>query len=152
MSDVGGPVDPEFTSLTQSAGAALVTSTDAWQAAREGTLRLWRRLQPHRAAMVAADLEEGRTEALTALAADDQEALDGLRVEWQARLRRLLAARPDAAELRALLDEIAPAPEPAPRITQRAVASGRARIYQAGRDQHLAEPDAAPSAAPDSER
>lgn len=136
-------MDPEITSLAQGAGAALVTSlaTDTWQAAREGIVRLWRRLQPRRADVVAAELEAGRTEVLAAVAADDQEVLSELRAEWQGRFRRLLATRPDAAaELRDLLDEIAPeARGTAPTVTQHATASGRARIYQAGRDQQIAE-------------
>jgi hypothetical protein len=105
-------VDPEITSLAQSAGAALVTAmaTDAWQAAREGIIRLWRHMQPDRADTVAAELEAGQAEVLTAVRVNDQESLSELRAEWQGRFRRLLVARPEAAaELRRLLDELAPA-------------------------------------------
>ncbi|MFI5758127.1 hypothetical protein [Streptomyces sp. NPDC051569] len=136
-------MDPEITSLAQSGGATLVAlmATDAWQAARERLVHLWRRTQPHRAESVAAELDAGQAEVLAASLADDQEVLSEVRAEWQARLRRLLVARPDAAaELRRLLDEITPPISTAdPAITQRASASGHARVYQAGRDQHITE-------------
>ncbi|MEV8035646.1 hypothetical protein [Streptomyces sp. NPDC086182] len=64
-----------------------------------------------------------------------------MHLEWQGRLRRLLAAQPGAAvELRALLDELEPRGSIGRAITQQVTASGRARIYQAGRDQHNAQP------------
>jgi hypothetical protein len=136
-------VDPEITSLAQGAGATLVAlmATDAWQAAREGIIRLWRRMQPHRADTVAAELEAGQVKVLAAVAVDDQVALSELRAEWQGRFRRLLVTRPEAAtELRRLLDELAPAdPVATHTVTQHATATGHARIYQAGRDQHIAE-------------
>ena len=97
-------------------------------------------MQPHRAEAVAAELEATRDDALTAGEAGDQETLGELHLEWQGRLRRLLAAQPGAAaELRGLLDELEPRAATDPPITQHANASGRARIYQAGRDQHNVE-------------
>ena len=55
-------------------------------------------------------------------------------------VRRLLVARPAAVqELRALLDQLDPDGSAARQITQHATASGQARVYQAGRDQHIAE-------------
>ncbi|MFF5568180.1 hypothetical protein ACFY7Z_25170 [Streptomyces sp. NPDC012623] len=136
-------MDSEIISLAQGGGATLVALmvTDAWQAAREGFVQLWRRTQPQRAEAVAAELDAGRAEVMAAAAVDDQEVLNEVRVEWQGRLRRLLVAQPAAAaELRRLLDEIAP-PRPAadPAPVQRATASGHARVYQAGRDQHITE-------------
>lgn len=95
---------------------------------------------PHRAEAVAAELEATREDALAAGEADDQETLGELHMEWQGRLRRLLAAQPGAAvEPRRLLDELEPRGATGPAITQHASASGHARIYQAGRDQHIAE-------------
>nr|WP_202534775.1 hypothetical protein [Streptomyces sp. SID3212] len=116
-------------------------ASDAWQATREGVVGLWRRAQPHRADAVAAELDAGQAEAVAATGADGEEVLSELRAEWQGRLRRLLVARPDAAaELRRLLDEIAPqASADPPAVTQHATASGQARVYQAGRDQHIIE-------------
>jgi hypothetical protein len=135
-------MDPETALLAQSAGVTLVTlmTTDAWVRTREGITQLWRRMQPHRAEAVAAELEATREDALAADEADDQETLDELHLEWQGRLRRLLAAQPRAAvELRGLLDELEPSGATGPVVTQHASASGNARIYQAGRDQHNAE-------------
>ncbi|MBQ0829401.1 hypothetical protein [Streptomyces tagetis] len=135
-------MDSEAAVLAQSAGATLVTlmTTDAWDRTREGITRLWRRMQPHRADAVAAELDATRDDALAADEADDQETLGELRREWQGRLRRLITAHPGAAaELRALLDEIEPPTATGPTITQHATASGHARIYQAGRDQHTTE-------------
>jgi hypothetical protein len=138
-------VDPETALLAQSAGVTLVTlmTTDAWQRTREGIAQLWRREQPDRAEAVVAELEATREDALAAGEADDQETLGELHLEWQGRLRRLLAAQPDAAvELSRLLDELEPRGSTGPStnaINQHATASGRARIYQAARDQHITE-------------
>lgn len=136
-------MDPELASLTQSAGATVVTlmASDAWQAARQRILELWRRVQPGRAEAALAALDTSREDALEAGATGDQQTLDELRSQWQGLFRRLLAAHPEAAShLRAILDEIQPPPgADAPAITQRATASGHARVYQAGRDQHIAE-------------
>lgn len=138
----GGTVDPETALLAQSAGVTLVTlmTTDAWHRTREGITQLWRRAQPHRADAVVAELEATREDALAAGEADDRETLGELHLEWQGRLRRLLAAHPGAAvELRVLLDELEPSGATGPVITQHANASGQARFYQAGRDQHNAQ-------------
>lgn len=135
-------MDPETALLAQNAGVTLVTlmTTDAWERTREGIVHLWRRVQPHRAEAVTAELEATREEAVAAGENDDQETLGELHVEWQGRLRRLLAAQPGAAvELRRLLDELEPGGATSPAITQHASASGHARIYQAGRDQYNAE-------------
>ncbi|WP_217165898.1 hypothetical protein [Streptomyces sp. AC512_CC834] len=135
-------MDPETALLAQSAGVTLVTlmTTDAWNRTREGVTRLWRRAQPDRAETVVAELAATREDALAAGAADDRETLAELHAEWQGRLRRLLAARPDiAAELRELLEELDPGGPTGPAISQHASASGHARVYQAGRDQHNAQ-------------
>lgn len=136
-------VDPEVTSLVQSAGTTLVTlmATDAWHRTRDGMTQLWRRMQPHRAEAVAAELEADREDALAAIAADDLETLNELRLRWQGLVRRLIVAQPAAArELRNLLDQLDPRGNAsAPPVTQHATASGHARVYQAGRDQHIAE-------------
>jgi hypothetical protein len=115
-------------------------ATDAWHHARDRIAQLWRRTQPERAETVAAELEATREDVLAAAAADDQETLDELRLQWQGLVRRLLVARPAAVkELRALLDQLDPGGSAARQITQHATASGQARVYQAGRDQHIAE-------------
>ena len=136
-------MDPELTSLTQSAGATVVTlmATEAWQAARQRVLELWHRVQPGRAEAAAAALDTSREDAVEARATDDQQTLDELQAQWQGLFRRLLVSHPEAASpLRALLDELQPpsGPNP-PHIAQQATASGHARVYQAGRDQHITE-------------
>lgn len=135
-------VDPEVTLLAQSAGTTLVAlmATDAWHHVRDGVTQLWRRTQPERADIVVAELEAGREDVLAAVAADDRQTLDELRLQWQGLVRRLLVAQPAAVEeLRALLDRLDPDGSAARQITQHATASGKARVYQAGRDQHIVE-------------
>jgi hypothetical protein len=116
-------------------------ATDAWQAARDGVIALWRRIQPGRADATAVQLDASREDALAAGVADDQQTLSELRAQWQGLFRRLVVAHPEAAaELRALLDELQqPGGSVAPVTAQRATASGHARVYQAGRDQHITE-------------
>ena len=90
-------MDAEVALLAQSAGTTLVAlmATDAWHRARDGITQLWRRTQPERAETVAAELEAGREDVLAA-AADDQQTLEELRLQWQGAVRRLLVARPAA--------------------------------------------------------
>ncbi|MGW2919850.1 hypothetical protein ACWDBF_18605 [Streptomyces angustmyceticus] len=136
-------MDPELTVFTQAAGTTLVTlmATDAWQHTRDGLTRLWQRLQPDRAHIVSDELDASREEVLRAHSAADQEMLSELRLQWQGYLRRLLLAQPAAVEeLRRLFDEAgSEAAVHASRITQHGTASGRARVYQAGRDVHINE-------------
>jgi hypothetical protein len=97
-------------------------------------------MQPERAETVAAELEAGREDVMAAVAAHDQETLDELCLQWQGFLRRLIVANPAAAEeLRRLLGELDPNGSAARQVTQHATASGQGRVYQAGRDQHIAE-------------
>ncbi|MFF1844511.1 hypothetical protein OG763_10005 [Streptomyces sp. NBC_01230] len=135
-------MEPEIAALASSAGTTVVTlmATDAWQRLREGIASLWRREQAERAEAVAAELDATREDLLVAIAAGDQDVEGELQAEWQGRIRRFLTARPEVAEdLRRLLNEFGPGSETAPAGTQHATASGRARIYQAGRDQHISE-------------
>lgn len=136
-------MEPEITALARSAGATLVTlmTTDAWERTREGIALLWQRIQPHRTETLSRELDADREDVLAAYSADDQETLNELRTQWQGRFRRLLVGQPEAAvELRRLLDEFDPPDSAAaPAVVQHGTASGHARIYQAGRDQHIAE-------------
>ncbi|MFJ2604742.1 MULTISPECIES: hypothetical protein [unclassified Streptomyces] len=134
-------MDPDTALLAQTAGVTLVTlmTTDAWRRTQDGIGQLWRRVQPQRAEAVVAELAATREDALAAGGVGDQETLGELHLEWQGRLRRLLVAQPEAAvELRRLLDALDPDGATGPTVTQHATASGHARIYQAGRDQHHA--------------
>ncbi|MEW1680206.1 hypothetical protein [Streptomyces sp. T12] len=138
-------MDPEIAALAGTAGTTVVTLmvTNAWESARDGMVALWHRFQPARAESIAEELEAGRADLLLAREAGDAESEAELTAEWQGRLRRFLLARPEAAEeLRRVLDELNPrlpgdtGPE---QIRMEARASGSARIYQAGRDQHIAD-------------
>jgi hypothetical protein len=139
----GDFVETDITLFAQTAGATLVTlmTTDVWQRVSERVTRLWRRTQPARAETFTAELEADRAEVLAAVEAGDEESLGELRAQWQGRIRRLLMAQPSVLEeLRLLLDEFSPPSEAAPAVpTQYASASGQARVYQAGHDQHISE-------------
>ncbi|MEW2078509.1 hypothetical protein ACH4FA_11780 [Streptomyces sp. NPDC017966] len=138
-------MDPEIAALAGTAGTTVVTLmvTNAWESARDGMVALWRRFQPARAESVGEELEAGREELLLARRAGDAALEAELTAEWQGRVRRFLLAQPEAAdELRRILDELNPSLPEEPgtqRIHLRARASGSARIYQAGRDQHITE-------------
>lgn len=115
-------------------------ASDAWHRMREGIASLWRRGHAERAEAVVAEFDATREDLLVALAAGDQDVEGELQVEWQGRIRRLLTARPEVAEdLRRLLEEFAPGEGIAPSVAQHATASDNARVYQAGRDQHISE-------------
>ncbi|GHJ95414.1 hypothetical protein SNE510_49330 [Streptomyces sp. NE5-10] len=133
-------MDAELAVLAGTAGTTLVTllTTEAWQRVSDGITSLWRRAEPQRAEAISAELEVTRTDLLAARAAGDPDTDGELGAEWQGRIRRLLVAHPEeAAGLRALLDELRPVTPDAPAVTQHATASGHARVYQAGRDQHV---------------
>ncbi|MFE0583373.1 hypothetical protein [Streptomyces sp. NPDC058874] len=133
-------MEPEIVALASSAGTTIVTlmATDAWERVREGITSLWRREHAERAESVAVELDVTREDLLVASETGDSNVHGELQAEWQGRIRRLLAIRPEVAgELRRLLDELAAQPGGAPAVTQHATASGHSRIYQAGRDQHI---------------
>jgi hypothetical protein len=131
-------VDPELTQLASTAATTLVQllTTEGWKRVKEQFASLWRSAQPDRADAIAVEIEATRGDLLAVQQSDDGEATEELRTEWQGRLRRLLAAHPEAAaELRDLLADLAPDSPAVPSVTQHAVASGNAHVYQAGRDQ-----------------
>ncbi|MGW1011777.1 hypothetical protein ACWD4X_17325 [Streptomyces termitum] len=134
-------MEAELAVLAGTAGTTLVTllTTEAWQRVSDGITSLWRRAEPERAEAISAELEVARTDLLAARETGDSGTGGELGAEWQGRIRRLLVAHPEEAEvLRALLDELRPALPDVPAVTQHATASGNARVYQAGRDQQIA--------------
>ena len=141
----GAGVDPE--AMVQSAGTAVVTlmATDGWRRMRDGVAALWRRVRPVQADEIEVALDETREEILAARRAGDAEGEGDLVRDWDRRLRRLLAEDPAVAgQLQQLLDDVRgslPAAEqPAlPSVRLQAHVSGRGRVYQAGRDQHITE-------------
>ncbi|MFI6374985.1 hypothetical protein [Streptomyces sp. NPDC050546] len=136
---------PEMAELARTAGTTMVTlmATQAWESTREGVLALWQRFQPDRAETVGGELEATREDLLLARESGDTDTEAELTAEWQARLRRLLVARPEVAdELRRILAELNPEPaqtHTAVDVRLRAEVSGSGRVYQAGRDQHITE-------------
>lgn len=138
-------MEPEM--LAQTAGATVVAlmATDAWQRTREGVVALWRRVRPVQADEVATALEETREEILVLRREGDSAGAEDLERDWRRRLRRLLEADPSVAEdLEEVLAQArASLPEdeqpPVPTVHMHGQASGHARVYQAGRDQHIVE-------------
>ncbi|MDX2563625.1 hypothetical protein PV371_28810 [Streptomyces sp. TX20-6-3] len=133
-------MDAELAVLAGTAGTTLVTllTTEAWQRVSDGITSLWRRAEPARAEAISAELDIARTDLLAARDSGDLEVGSELGAEWQGRIRRLLVTHPEeAAALRRLIDELQPLTPDVPSVTQHATASGHARVYQAGRDQHI---------------
>ncbi|GAA4878452.1 hypothetical protein [Kitasatospora terrestris] len=132
--------------IVMAAGTTLVSAmaTSAWEQARDAAVGLWRRVHPERAEQVGAELETVRAEVLEARRTGDAETEQALAGTWQAELQRLV--REDAAlieEVRRMLEErltpVLPADERTRigKLTMKAEASGHARVFQAGRDQHI---------------
>ncbi|WP_328541165.1 hypothetical protein OHT17_50985 [Streptomyces sp. NBC_00371] len=132
--------------MTSTAASTAVTLlvTDGWERVTAGLASLWSRLHPDRPQLIEGELLEARTVLLEAQHAGDVAIVDDLVAEWRGRLRRLVEADADAiTDLRQLVTTVL---EPAlaesgvrgPFITMTAEASDRSRIYQAGRDQHIA--------------
>ncbi|MEV4504178.1 hypothetical protein [Streptomyces klenkii] len=138
-------MDPEV--LAQTAGATVVAlmATDAWVRTREGVVTLWRRVRPLQADEIGTALEETREEILAARRDEDAASAEDLERDWRRRLRRLLLADPTVAQELERIFEAARASLPEdeqpriPMVQMQAHASGHARIYQAGRDQHIVE-------------
>jgi hypothetical protein len=133
--------------LAATAGATIVrrlASAAQWESAGAVVAALWGRAHPERVDTIVAELSETRVQLLQARRRGDEQAEQELVIEWQGRLRRLLAANPGLApELHSLLaDE--PATPAAGTVSMTATASDRARIFQAGRDLHLGRSDERP--------
>ncbi|UBU16096.1 hypothetical protein [Nonomuraea gerenzanensis] len=134
--------------IVLAAGTALVAAmaTDAWEAARDGAVALWRRARPAEVEVVGAELEGVRGQVLEARADGDEDTERALAGSWQIKLQALLRADPAlAVEIQRVLDEVLrPAlasdeQGSARSVVMKAKASDQARIYQAGRDQHITE-------------
>ncbi|WP_019055430.1 hypothetical protein [Streptomyces prunicolor] len=109
----------ELAGLASAAAARLIDllATDGWAAVKSSVLSLWRSAHPER---VEEELADARGELLQARHPGESQELQGLLVaEWQARIIRLIATRPDAVdELRALLGgELRAAQAPEAQIT-----------------------------------
>ncbi|MFE7124910.1 hypothetical protein [Streptomyces sp. NPDC057617] len=132
--------------IVLAAGTALVSAmaTDAWQQARAATVALWRRIRPEQADHIGAELEALRARVLAARQQGDGDTEQALAGTWRLHLQQLLLDDPTlAAELQRLLDEqLTPALPPGEQawiqsLVMRAEARDNARVYMAGRDQHI---------------
>jgi hypothetical protein len=129
-----------------AAGTALVSAmaTDAWQQARAAAVAWWGSVRPGQAEPVGDDLDSDRTHLLTARDAGDADTEDALVGAWRLRLHHLLSDHPDAAQgLQVLLeDQLQPVLGTGEKtqigtVLLRAQARDNARVYMAGRDQHI---------------
>ncbi|WP_328842888.1 hypothetical protein [Streptomyces sp. NBC_00258] len=132
--------------LVMTAATALVgaMATDAWLQARTATVAWWRSAKPSQAAEVENELEQAHTLLSTARERGDVQMEQVLVQAWSLRLHRLLADEPDLMPgLRQFLDEHLHAATASPEtpgttlMTVRAEATDSARVYVAGRDQHI---------------
>ncbi|MFD7639613.1 hypothetical protein ACFV4P_03075 [Kitasatospora sp. NPDC059795] len=138
-------MDAELSALAGAAATAIVQrlTTSAWEQIRSAVGTLWRRRHPEREATVLAELGEAREEVAEARHHNDERSERAVLDEWENRLRRLLAADPEAAaQLRELVEELtgtALTGGPSPSVVMNAHASGHGRIVQAARDIHITE-------------
>ncbi|WP_328316912.1 hypothetical protein [Streptomyces sp. NBC_00388] len=105
-------MDAELTALVTAGATALVQqmATDAWSRTRDRVAAFLARRGGADPGALAAELDAARAELAAARRDGDEEAAADVRGEWRLRMRRALQADPEAAaELRALLDELAPA-------------------------------------------
>ncbi|MCX4551754.1 hypothetical protein OG204_08095 [Streptomyces sp. NBC_01387] len=104
-------MDAELTALVTAGATALVQqmATDAWTRTRDRMAAFLARRGSAEPTAVAAELDAARAELTTAQQAGDTDTAADVQGEWRLRMRRALQADPEAAaELRTLLDEMAP--------------------------------------------
>ncbi|MFC4468069.1 hypothetical protein ACFPH6_26635 [Streptomyces xiangluensis] len=104
-------MDAELTALAAAGATALVQQmvTDGWGNVRGRVVALFSRGRDEE--VVEGELEESRAELVAARDTEDEDAAADVQASWRSRLRRTLREDPAAAaELRALLDELAPQP------------------------------------------
>lgn len=132
-------MDLDIDGLAATAADVLVKklATDGWERVVAAVGALWRRVHPERGDTVEAEAAETRSAALAAREAGDEAGEQDLVLEWQGRLRRLVANKPETVgELRRLLAEWDSGVS-ASSITMHVQASGHSRVTVAGRDVHV---------------
>jgi hypothetical protein len=94
-------MDPELTALATAAATTVVTllTTDGWAKAKQALGALWRQVHPERAERIEAAVIDSREDVLAARERGDAEAEQQLVIEWESKLRALLAAKAEAADL-----------------------------------------------------
>ncbi|MFI1399813.1 hypothetical protein [Streptomyces sp. NPDC020681] len=119
-------MEAELVSLAAAGATALVQGmvTDGWGSVRDRVVRFFAR-ESADSEIVGAYLDESRAELAEAQQAQDEEAAADIQAEWRSRMRRTLRADPQAAaELRALLDELAPGDSHTPTVNVHNTISG----------------------------
>ncbi|MGW5114489.1 hypothetical protein ACWEQ8_03415 [Streptomyces noursei] len=105
-------MEAELVALAASGATTLVQqmATDGWAAVRRRMASLLaRRRGAEEEAEVERELDQARADVVAAQQDGDEDVAEGMAMVWKARLRRVLAEDPAAAaELRRLLDEVAP--------------------------------------------
>ncbi|GGU46911.1 hypothetical protein [Streptomyces coeruleorubidus] len=140
---------PEALAAVAAAGGVAVAQavgTDTWHGVRHAVARLWRYRDGEQQQVALERLDETAT-VLAQASGEDAQVRQA--VVWQVRLENLLEALDEAdqqtvvEELRALVDqgrrEVSPEGQTVGAIRMEAEATGRSRVYQAGRDQHIQE-------------
>ena len=136
-------MDPELAELASTAGLTLVKlmTTDLWGRAKSAAAALFGRGSPDDESEAADQLERSRGELTAASRAGDDLTATELAEQWGRRVRWLLNSDPSAiVQLRALLAEFEsqlPSDDRQQSIRMKATARDSAKIYMAGRDQHL---------------
>lgn len=92
-------MDPEVAALASAAATAVITAMakEGWEGVRTAVSRLWRREPADRVEHITAALEHSRQELAGVPEPLAESTQVELVAEWQARLRRLLAAHPELA-------------------------------------------------------
>jgi hypothetical protein len=147
-------VEAELAGLAASGAATLVALmvSEAWTQARQRVARFLTGRGGADAAPAEEELRVSRGELVAARAAGDEAAAADVEAAWRTRLRRTLRADPGAAaELRALLDELAPLAGGASSWVVHNTISGEVRgvAVQSGNIHggvHIGPPPASPSA------
>lgn len=127
-------MDPEIVGLASAGASALIVAMteDGWERTKQVIAGLWRRSKSAQVAGIEADLDESRQEML---ASPESEVRHEVESEWKTRLRRLIAADPEAAsELREFLTSSGLGRRPVFGVTTH---HGTGHINQAGRDIHV---------------
>ncbi|MGW1554217.1 hypothetical protein [Streptomyces sp. NPDC002346] len=132
--------------IVLEAGGALVSAmaTDGWQQARDAVAAWWQRLHPERADNLDTDLETLRAQVTAARQSADLDTEQALTSVWRLQFQQLVDNNPAAAsQLRQLLNEhllpALPLDEQAQMrsVVMKTEARDNARVYMAGRDQHI---------------
>ncbi|WP_310726807.1 hypothetical protein [Streptomyces sp. N2A] len=108
-------MEAELVALAATGATTLVQqmATDGWAGVRRRMAAfLARRRGAGDEAALEGELDDSRADLVVAQEEGDQDGVAGVTAAWRLRLRRLLSEDPAAAaELRALLDEVAPEPD-----------------------------------------